>query len=139
MSLTLVESNDQIIRITVSGKLSKDDYEQFVPDIERFIEQHGEVRMLVVMEDFHGWTVGGLWEDIKFDLHHFNDVDRLAIVGDRTWEKWMAAFCKPFTTASIRYFDLSELDAAKVWIEEEGSATEDEDQKQDSQPHFFQA
>jgi hypothetical protein len=30
----------------------------------------------------------------------------------------MAKVCKPFTMATIRYFDASELDAAWKWIEE---------------------
>jgi hypothetical protein len=138
MPLTFIESDDRIIKISVSGKLSKQDYEQFLPATERLIKEHGKVKVLVVMKDFHGWTAGGLWEDIKFDLRHFSDVDRVAMVGDRTWEKWMTWFCKPFTTASIRYFDLSNLDQARVWIEEENSAAE-EDQKEASQAHFFQA
>jgi hypothetical protein len=30
---------------------------------------------------------------------------RLALVGDRKWEANMATFCKPFTSARIRYLD----------------------------------
>jgi hypothetical protein len=30
----------------------------------------------------------------------------------------MAVFCKPFTTAKIKYFDVSELDAARAWLKE---------------------
>ncbi len=29
----------------------------------------------------------------------------------------MAVFCKPFTTAKIRYFDQAKADEAKTWIE----------------------
>ena len=57
--------------------------------------------MLVRLHDFHGWTAGALWEDIKFDLKHFAHIERLALVGDRKWEAGMAVFCKPFTTATF--------------------------------------
>jgi hypothetical protein len=30
----------------------------------------------------------------------------------------MATFCKPFTSATIRYFDVSQSAAAQAWIEE---------------------
>ncbi len=30
----------------------------------------------------------------------------------------MAAFCKPFTTATIRYFDHSKAAEARAWLEE---------------------
>jgi hypothetical protein len=60
------------------------------------------------MHDFHGWDAGALWEDAKFDLKHFADIERLAFVGEKKWEKGMAQFCRPFTKATIRYFDRSE-------------------------------
>jgi hypothetical protein len=39
----------------MSGKLSKEDYEHFVPEVERLIEQEGKIRLLFEMHDFHGW------------------------------------------------------------------------------------
>jgi hypothetical protein len=54
--------------------------------------------------------------DIKFDAHHFADIERLAIVGETKWEQWMANFCKPFTKAKIKYFDISQQDAAEAWL-----------------------
>jgi hypothetical protein len=51
-------------------------------------------------------------------LRHYRDFDRIAMVGDRKWEKWMATLGKPFTRAKIRYFDVSEIDAAWNWIGE---------------------
>jgi len=74
--------------------------------------------MLIELLDFKGWSVGAMWEDTKFGLSHFNDIDRLAIVGDKQWEKTMATFIKPFTTAIVKYFDIGKLDAANAWISE---------------------
>ncbi len=117
MSVELHESlSGKMLVLKLSGKLDKDDYQAFVPHVEKLIRQHGKIRMLVELHDFHGWTAGGLWEDIKFDLRHFSDIERLAIVGDKRWEHGMAVFCKPFTTADIRYFDVSELAEARHWI-----------------------
>jgi len=111
------EADGKIEIIKLSGKLTKEDYQRFLPAIERRIQQHGKVRMLVQMTDFHGWSMGALWEDIKFDLKHFSHIDRLALVGERKWEAGMAVFCKPFTTAKIRYFGLSQLDEAHKWLQ----------------------
>ena len=110
------EAGGRTLVVHLSGKLEKEDYETFVPTVERLVQQHGKIRMLVVMESFHGWDAGALWEDIKFDLKHFNDVERLALVGDKGWEKGMAVFCKPFTTAEVRYFDRNELEEARTWL-----------------------
>jgi hypothetical protein len=46
------------------------------------------------------------------------DIERLALVGESRWEAGMAGFCKPFTLATIRYFDSSKMDEAHNWIME---------------------
>jgi hypothetical protein len=107
----------KVLDIHVSGKLVKDDYKHFVPEVERLIQQHGKIRVLLEMTDFHGWDARGLWEDIKFDLKHFSDVERVAMVGESKWQKGMSQFCRPFTSAKIRYFDRSALDEARQWAE----------------------
>ena len=105
------------IHVIVSDKLTREDYARFVPEIESMISEHGRIRILFDMRDFHGWSAGALWEDAKFDLKHFRDIELLAIVGEKRWQKGMATFCKPFTTAAIRYFDREHLDQAEAWLE----------------------
>lgn len=106
------------MEVTISGKLHHADYERFVPIIERSIAESGKLRALVRMEDFHGWDAAALWDDLKFDVKHFRDIERLALVGDKQWEKGMASFCKPFTTAEVRFFEPFEIEAARAWISE---------------------
>jgi hypothetical protein len=112
------ELGGKILVVTLSGKIEKEDYNRFTPVVDRAVKGQGKVRMQVRMHDFHGWTMGGLWEDIKFDVRHFADIERLALVGDKQWEAGMALFCKPFTTAKIRYFDTTKAEEASVWIHE---------------------
>jgi hypothetical protein len=117
MATRLTEKNrGRVLEVAVSGKLTHDDYERFIPAFERLAEQHGKLRVLFEMTDFHGWEAAALWDDIKFDLKHFSDIERLAMVGDRQWEKGMSAFCRPFTTATIRYFDQAAIEDARAWI-----------------------
>jgi|SRR6516164_2338414 hypothetical protein len=118
MAVTLNEtSQGTILEVHVMGKLSHDDYEQFVPAFERRLAEHGKIRVLFEMVDFHGWQASALWDDVKFDLKHFSDIDRLAMVGDKTWEQGMSKFCRPFTTAKVRYFDRAEMSAARQWLQ----------------------
>jgi hypothetical protein len=119
MTLELHETDEgEVLIIKAVGKLSKEDYETFVPKVEQLIKHFGKIRILFVMKDFHGWDASALWQDIKFDIRHFKDIERLALVGDKKWEKGMSIFCKPFTTAKVKYFDSKETDKAQVWIRE---------------------
>lgn len=118
MSFTLTESMEgKVIEVQITGKLTKEAYQAFVPLTEAAIKKFGKIRIVVVMQDFHGWDAGALWEDLKFDLKHFTHIERLAIVGETKWEKGMATFCKPFTTAKIQYFDVKDVEKARQWIQ----------------------
>lgn len=108
-----------VLEVHVNGKLTREDYAHFVPEFERLIQQYGKIRVLFEMTDFHGWTAGALWDDIKFDLKHFADIERLAMVGNKKWEKGMSVFCRPFTTAAIRYFDQAAGAEARDWLASE--------------------
>jgi hypothetical protein len=106
------------VGFTMSGKLHDEDYKKFVPLVDAEIAREGKVNVLAQFHDFHGWDARALWDDIKFATTHCTKVRRIALVGDRAWEKWMAAVCKPFTMAQVRYFDAPELEAAKAWLAE---------------------
>jgi hypothetical protein len=115
--VTLREANGgKVLEIQLTGKLAKEDYEQLVPAVERLLKEHGQIRILVEMRDFHGWTAGALWQDLKFDAKHFKDIERVAMVGETKWQHGMAVFCKPFTTATVRYFDRPAIDQAREWL-----------------------
>jgi len=70
------------------------------------------------MTGFHGWTAGALWEDPKFTMRHFSDIDRLAVIGDKKWQEGMATFCTPFTKATIQYVDHADAADARTWLGE---------------------
>jgi hypothetical protein len=110
------EDNGALVMVRLTGKLTAKDYDHFTPRVESLVKTHGKIDVLVSMEDFHGWEAGALWEDIKFDAKHFGDIRRLAMVGDKNWESLMATFCRPFTTAKIKYFDQSQKDDALAWV-----------------------
>jgi SpoIIAA-like len=112
----LPQSTGRTLAFRMSGKLHDDDYRHFVPIVETAIEAHGTVRLLAEFKDFHGWDPHAVWDDTKFATKHCADVERIALVGDKKWEEWMAKICVPFTLAKLRYFDVSDADAAWTWL-----------------------
>ena len=114
----LPTNSDQVLGFRLSGKLHDEDYKKFVPLVDAEIAKEGKVNLLAQFQDFHGWDVKALWDDVKFATTHCTKIKRIALVGDKTWEKWMATVCKPFTLAKVKYFDASQIDAAKAWLAE---------------------
>ena len=117
MSFTInLHGEHNLLEIRLTGKLTKELYAELEPVVAERIKEYGKLKLIVIMDHFEGWTCGALWEDTKFDVRHWRDFEKLALVGDKKWEKGMAAFCKPFTTAKIKYFDIADIAAAEAWI-----------------------
>ena len=106
----------KLLEVKASDRLSREDYEHFEPAVSGLIESAGKIKILFIMHDFHGWQMGAVWEDIKFATKHCRDIEKIAMVGEKVWEKWMATICKPFTMSSIKHFDAGEEAAARKWL-----------------------
>jgi hypothetical protein len=107
-----------VLEVDLHGKLSYADYERFVPETERLILKHGKIRVLVTMHHFDGWDANAVWEDIKWNARHFSQIERLAVVGKKTWHRLMTGFARPFTPTQVRYFAPEQLSEARAWIAE---------------------
>ena len=105
-----------IIYTVAEGKLTKEDYDRLIPLLEEKIESFGIIRWYFEMQDFEGWSLSAMWQDIKFDFKNREKLERIAMVGNKKWEKELTQLMKPFTGASIQYFDLTQKDEAKNWI-----------------------
>lgn len=112
----LAAQGGNVMAIRTTGKLGRKALDQLLPHIEQAIRQHGKLRFYWEMEAFEGWEPLSFVRDRAFDLKHFNDFERIAMVGDKAWEQRLAGLMKPFTTAQLRYFDLSQKDEAMEWV-----------------------
>src|ERR1044071_3173813 len=93
MPLQLFEQKDSsILEMQVSGTLAAGDFRGLEPAFERIVSQRGKIRVLLTMVDFHGWEGSALWDELKFDVKHLHQIERLAVVGDRTWERYLSEF-----------------------------------------------
>jgi hypothetical protein len=119
MSIQLGEEDGgKVLTVHVTGQLVNEDYERFVTELERLVIQHEKLRLLFDMNEFNGWESGALWEDTKFSGVHFTDIKRLVMVGENKWQRGMSVFCKPFTKATIRYFNHADAVRARQWLDE---------------------
>ena len=115
---TIADPTPGLLAIRVSGKLDKADYARLRPWLDEQLLAHRCPSLLVLMEDSHGWeNAGALAEDTKIDMAHHDDVRRVAMVGDRAWQKCMTAISAPFASAELRYFRQDELESARDWAQ----------------------
>lgn len=101
--------------IHISGRLARDDYAAMVPRLEKLLN-NGETRWLVELDDFKGFTPGGLAEELKFDLRHRKDFERVAVVEDSAAVGLGVKLVRPFFDGEVKVFDKSERRAAADWV-----------------------
>lgn len=119
MPIELKEENrGRILDVGLLGTLVKEDYPPLIAEFRRLVALHGKIRVLLDMSSFHGWNAGALWEEIKFDLQHLNEMERLAVIGEKRWQHAIADVAGVVLPNATRYFDVTEAAQARSWIAE---------------------
>jgi hypothetical protein len=108
-----------VAAVKVSEKLRHEDVVAALSWIDAVVAEHRKCRLVIEFGDFHGWEARGFFDDLSFHLAHSRNVERIAYVGDRAWEKAMVNLSKLFTPSAIRYFDKSATSDAYAWVTEE--------------------
>lgn len=114
-----------ILAIRISGKLVEEDFDNFIPRLERVLKKENKISLLIKLEEFEGWSAKSVLEDIKIGLSHDDDLLRIAIIGETGWQRFMAGIGNLFTDTKIAYFD--DESPALEWLKElKNKAEEDE-------------
>ena len=111
-----IQVEQNIIYTIAEDKLTDEDYDRLIPLLQEKVRSFGVIRWYFEMKEFEGWSLSAMWRDIKFDFKNLKNLERIAMVGDKKWEKELTQLMKPFTGATIKYFELTEKDEAKNWI-----------------------
>lgn len=115
----LSESSGSVIGYKVVGKIRVEDYQQLNQEVQALVDQYDDdVCLLLDLQEFAGEEVKAWLPDLKFG-HRFHDkIDKMAIVGDKRWEKWLTALVDPFYANDAKFFHPEEMDKAWAWLRE---------------------
>jgi hypothetical protein len=115
--LTLVPSPAAFIRIRASGRLGMDNYRRFEPEFAAELKRRNvPIPLLLDMRGFRGWTPGGFLRDLAWDLRNRRAFSRIAVVGDKSWHRWITAAGAPLFRAPMKFFPVSEQRRAEDWL-----------------------
>ena len=113
-----LDSNDNIIYMVVEDKLTNHDFDKIAPFVHHMIVEHDKIRLYYEMNRYKGWTFQAFWRDLYMDLKYRNNVEKIAMVGEKSWEKWLAEAIRPFSAAEVRFYYHLRKKEAKEWITE---------------------
>jgi len=94
------------MEVAMIGKLTHEDYKVFVPMIDKALKEAKglEVDLLVDMRKFKGWELLAAWDDFKFGIKHRNKFDKMAIVGNKKWEKESTVMMSHLMKGKMKFF-----------------------------------
>jgi hypothetical protein len=84
--------------------------------IHEITDKGQKIRWYYELQNEEGWNPGALLEDLKVDIQHASDYEKIAVVGDKKWQEMITKAFRPFTKAEVQFFDLVEKEKAKAWI-----------------------
>jgi len=117
MTLRYIEyPADRLVELTVQGRVTRDDYDQIVDRIQAFIDLHGKIKVIEVIESFSGFDPAILLPGIRFDIRNIRHVSHVAVVSDIGWFSPVVKAAGALVSTKMRLFHLDELNEARNWI-----------------------
>ncbi|WP_324678052.1 STAS/SEC14 domain-containing protein [Hymenobacter sp. GOD-10R] len=117
--------DQNLLTLTIAGTLTKADYDGVVPTLEQKVARYGKINVYLEVRSLDMITLPALWQDIKQDVKHYNDFNRVAVASDdNTLIKGLAAASNLLAPIQVRHFPLAQKEEAVQWAlgEELGSA-----------------
>jgi hypothetical protein len=119
MSATLEQQNDRLLVLRIQGELKKSEFDAVQTQFIQKIAGGGPVKLLVMLENFTGWERSEAWGDTDFFFEHRNDFEKIAAVGDQTWEAQLLAFTGAgLRKGPVRMFPETGEAEARAWLAE---------------------
>lgn len=117
MSYQLIKEFNRINWIKLIGKLTVSDFQQLQTLARLSLEQFGQFRVLIELEDFQGWSKETGWENSFFLAEDGEGISKIAFVGDEKWQVEILMFTgKPMRETEIEFFPQDQLDQALAWL-----------------------
>jgi len=113
----LGNNTGNIVTLKIRGEISEKDFEKISNILDEVIKKYQTVRLLIMVEHYASWSSEeALYEDLKFAKIYSGNIDRMAVVGDRSWKSTWVALFGLFSGFLTNYYDKSELKEAWNWL-----------------------
>lgn len=109
-------NENKVLKVEVNKKLTMEDYDKYLPELKSLFNQYDELRFYIVLEDFFGFELEALLEELKFDYKYRDQFGKTAIVGDKQWEEWLANFSGLFVESQMNFFEKEQREEAWEWV-----------------------
>ncbi len=112
-----VEREGDVVTARLLGKLEPSTYDGVNEEIDNVMSRVEHVRLVLDLREFDGWSgLSALGDHLSLVREHYRVPERIAIVGDKTWQKMAGKIMSKFVNAQTKFFDSADYDGAVAWV-----------------------
>lgn len=109
-------NNFVVLGVKISGAITKSDFDQFAPQVQTLIKASGSIRMFMDITEIKGEKSGALKSDWGFGKGIQAQVEKLAVVGDKSWESVLTKAFGSKNAQQAKYFNSDSISSAWEWL-----------------------
>jgi hypothetical protein len=110
-------SGDGVYTVTVDGVAEAAQFTELQSEGAREFDQVGEVRILMDLRKFKGWSVPPKDDNLEFLLKYDPKIKKIAIVAEEPMrDRAEMFFGKGFRQAEVEFFPSTQFEQAKAWV-----------------------
>ena len=106
-----------LITLRMTGTVSREMFTDYSALINDIINDCGQVRLLLVMQDFT-MVPNAFFDDLQFSLSRQEGVERVGVVVEHRWHRMMSDFFGSLTRSAVCVFDADQEEQAWDWVHE---------------------
>ena len=112
-----IHSEGDVITARLIGKLDPGAYAGVNEEIDNLMSHIEHVRLVLDLREFDGWSgLAALGDHLSLVREHYRIPERIAIVGDKAWQKMAGKIMARFVNAQTKFFDSGDYGGAVAWV-----------------------
>ena len=113
--INVIMKNEDTIELDLEGEVTAQDYKDIRPKLEQIFSRVGKAKFLIDLNRVKNFTLGAVYQDIKFDLQHFKNIGTTAVVGSRKTYEMLTKLIDKTYPEKVEHFD-NQMDAMN-WLQ----------------------
>lgn len=106
----------KIIAAKASKTITATDYYKLLPLFVNRLKQYPNIRLYLDIAELEGIDLHELRKDLEFNTGVASVFDKVTLIGERIDEPWIKDLLDHFTSADVKWFELSRKDTALAWL-----------------------
>ncbi len=112
-----IQREGDVVTARLFGKLDPAAYDGVNEEIDKVMSHAEHVRLVLDLREFDGWSgLSALGDHLSLVREHYRVPERIAIVGDKAWQKMAGKIMARFVNAQTKFFDSGDYDGAVAWV-----------------------